>query len=135
MVLVLIFVYPIKLITQITVEYFSEILAWEFLSTGLFQSESWSSELVWVNFVYLAIGLFLLSVILTAFYQNSLRFSEELSITSEEARYCTNSSLIWGGSGCDGCFIFNHSECSIAGEDTVCRVYLFFFTFDNFSCP
>ncbi len=95
-VLVLIFVYPIKLITQITVEYFSEILAWEFLSTGLFQSESWSSELVWVNFVYLAIGLFLLSVILIAFYQNSLRFSEELSITSEEARYCTNSSLIWG---------------------------------------
>ena len=50
-VLVLVFVYPMKLIAQITVEYFSVIFDWNFLSTGLFESESWSSELVWVIFL------------------------------------------------------------------------------------
>ncbi len=95
-VLTLIFVYPIKMINQITVEYFSQNLGWDFLLTGLFQSEGWYLELVWVIFVYLAIGLIMLSIILIAFYQNTLRFSEELSITLEEVRYCTDLSLIWG---------------------------------------
>ena len=95
-VLTLIFVYPIKMINQITVEYFSQNLGWDFLLTGLFQSEGWCLELVWVIFVYLAIGLIMLSIILIAFYQNTLRFSEELSITLEEVKFCTYLSLIWG---------------------------------------
>ena len=95
-VLTLIFVYPIKMINQITVEYFSQNRGLEFLLRGLFQSEGWSPELIWVIFVYLAIGLFMLSIILIAFYQNTLRFSEELSITLEEVKFCTYLSLIWG---------------------------------------
>jgi len=95
-VLVLVFVYPMKLIAQITVEYFSDIFDWNFLSTGLFESESWSSELVWVIFLYVAIGLILLSVILIAFYQNTLNFGEEISITEEEIKHCITFTLIWG---------------------------------------
>ena len=95
-VLTLIFVYPIKLMNQITVEYFSENLGWGFLLRGLFQSEGWSQGLVSVIFVYLGIGLILLSIILIAFYQNALRFSEELSITLDEVRYCDHLSLVWG---------------------------------------
>ena len=95
-VLVLVFVYPMKLIAQITVEYFSVIFDWNFLSTGLFESESWSSELVWVIFLYVAIGLILLSVILIAFYQNTLNFGEEISITEEEIKHCITFTLIWG---------------------------------------
>ena len=95
-VLVLVFVYPMKLIAQITVEYFSDIFDWNFLSTGLFESESWSTELVWVIFLYVAIGLILLSVILIAFYQNTLNFGEEISITEEEIKHCITFTLIWG---------------------------------------
>lgn len=95
-VLVLVFVYPMKLIAQITVEYFSVIFDWNFLSTGLFESESWSPELVWVIFLYVAIGLILLSVILIAFYQNTLNFGEEISITEEEIKHCITFTLIWG---------------------------------------
>lgn len=95
-VLVLVFVYPMKLIAQITVEYFSVIFDWNFLSTGLFESESWSSELVWVIFLYVAIGLIFLSLILIAFYQNTLKFGQELSITEEETKHCITFSLIWG---------------------------------------
>ena len=94
--LVLVFVYPMKLIAQITVEYFSVIFDWNFLSTGLFESESWSSELVWVIFLYVAIGLIFLSLILIAFYQNTLKFGQELSITEEETEHCITFSLIWG---------------------------------------
>ena len=96
MVLVLVFVYPMKLIAQITVEYFSVTFDWNFLSTGLFESESWSSELVWVIFLYVAIGLILLSLILIAFYQNTLKFGQELSITEDETKYCITFLLIWG---------------------------------------
>ena len=96
MVVVLVFVYPMKLIAQITVEYFSVIFDWSFLSTGLFESESWSSELIWVIFLYVAIGLILLSSILIAFYQNTLRFGQELSISEEEMKHCITFSLIWG---------------------------------------
>ena len=92
-VLVLVFVYPMKLIAQITVEYFSVIFDWNFLSTGLFESESWSSELVWVIFLYVAIGLIFLSIILIAFYQNTLKFGQELSITEEETKHCITFSL------------------------------------------
>ena len=95
-VLVLVFVYPMKLIAQITVEYFSVIFDWNFLSTGLFELESWSTELVWVIFLYVAIGLILLSVILIAFYQNTLNFGEEISITEEEIKHCITFTLIWG---------------------------------------
>ena len=94
--LVLVFVYPMKLIAQITVEYFSVIFDWNFLSTGLFESESWSSELVWVIFLYVAIGLIFLSLILIAFYQNTLKFGQELSITEEETEHCITFPLIWG---------------------------------------
>tara|TARA_Y100001970_G_scaffold281484_1_gene392357 strand:- start:107 stop:862 length:756 start_codon:yes stop_codon:yes gene_type:complete len=96
LVLVFVFVYPMKLIAQITVEYFSVIFDWNFLSTGLFESESWSSELVWVIFLYVGIGLLLLSLILIAFYQNTLNFGKKLSITEEETRHCITFTLIWG---------------------------------------
>ena len=48
------------------------------------------------DFLYVAIGLIFLSLILIAFYQNTLKFGQELSITEEETEHCITFSLIWG---------------------------------------
>ena len=95
-ILVLIFVYPIKLIMQTTVEFFAVNRDLEFFYTGLFESPGWSGAEASVIFEYVSVGLILLSAILIAFYQNALRFGEELSITDDEHRYCVTNSLIWG---------------------------------------
>lgn len=97
-ILVLVFVYPIKLMMQTTVLYFS--LAWfelDFMNTGLFDGPGWDEpEVVGQLFIYVAVGLISLSAILISFYQNTLRYREELVLNENEIRYCIENSLVWG---------------------------------------
>ncbi|NKB32207.1 MAG: DUF1211 domain-containing protein [Pseudomonadales bacterium] len=95
--LVLVFVYPIKLMMQTTVLYFSLVwFGFEFMDTGLFDSPGWGTEDdVGQLFIYVAIGLMALSAILISFYQNALRFREELVMNKKEIKYCVHNTLAW----------------------------------------
>jgi hypothetical protein len=90
-VLVLISVYPIKLMVQATVIYFTN----DALSTGLFANEGWDNNSVASLFVYFSLGLFTLSVILVSLYWNALRFKEQLVLSDYEVYYCKYSTVSW----------------------------------------
>ena len=89
-VLMLVFVYLIKLMMQATVLYISlNIFDTRVLDTGLFDDIGWEYlQLVVALFTYVAVGLISLGAIIVAFYQNALRYAKELHITAFERDYC-----------------------------------------------
>lgn len=95
--LVLVFVYPIKLIMQATVLFTSlTIFETDVLNTGLFENTGWQDNEVADLFVFVAMGLIALSMIIVAFYQNTLRYTRELRLTNYEISYCQEMTLNWG---------------------------------------
>lgn len=95
--LVLIFIYPIKLVSQATVLYFSlAVFDIEALNTGMFESEGWANNEVAGLFIYVAIFLIFLALILIAFSQNALRYQRELQLNAIEKKYCYEITITWG---------------------------------------
>jgi hypothetical protein len=90
-VLVLIFVYPIKLMVQATVVYFTD----DILNTGLFTDGGWDDNSVVSLFVYFSLGLFTLSIILISLYWNALRFKAQLVLSEYEVYFCKYSCVPW----------------------------------------
>jgi len=83
-VLVLIFVYPIKLMTQATVVYLSDGV----LGMEIFETAGWENNSVASLFVYFSLGLIALSVIIVSLYMNALRFKRELVLSDFEVHFC-----------------------------------------------
>lgn len=95
-VLVLIFVYPIKLISQATVQYFAlAVLDIESMNTGLFDNPGWANNEVADLFVYVALFLIALAGIVIAFSQNALRYQSSLHLNEVEKRYCYEMTITW----------------------------------------
>lgn len=90
-VLVLIFVYPIKLMVQATVVYVTD----DVFGTGLFENSVWDDGSVGSLFIYFSLGLFTLSVIIICLYWNALRFKQQLVLSEYEVYYCKYSSIAW----------------------------------------
>lgn len=86
--LVLTFVYPIKLMVQLSIS---------FLSGGFLQQNLQIMELADVVnlMIYFGVGLMALSLILIALYQNSLRHREELILSAYEVFFCKLATLTW----------------------------------------
>lgn len=86
--LVLTFVYPIKLMVQLSISY---------LSGGALQQNLEIMELsdVVSLMVYFGMGLMALSLILIALYQNSLRQREQLLLSEFEVVFCKIACLTW----------------------------------------
>lgn len=96
-ILMLVFVYPIKLMAQATVIFFtSTLLGFSLFDTGLFENVGWADNTVSGLFVFVALGLIALGSIIIAFYQNSLRFAQELHMTDYERIYCHLTTVAWG---------------------------------------
>lgn len=90
-VLVLIFVYPIKLMMQATVLYLSDGV----FGMELFADEGWANNSVASLFVYFSLGLVALSMILISLYMNALRFKRELVLSDFEIYFCKHSCIRW----------------------------------------
>jgi uncharacterized membrane protein len=86
--LVLIFVYPIKLMVQLSIS---------FLSRGALQQNLEIMELADVInlMVYFGLGLMALCFILIALYQNSLRQRQQLVLSEYEVIFCKLACLTW----------------------------------------
>ena len=95
--LMLVFAYPIKLMIQATVLYIPlNIFDARVLDTGLFDDRGWEDlQSVVGLFMYVAVGLISLGAIIVTFYQNALRYAEELHITAFERDYCHKITLAW----------------------------------------
>ena len=94
--LVLIFVYPLKLIFQATVLYLSVVFfETDALNTGLFDNAGWDNNEVAGLFVYVALGLIALALIIIAFFQNALRYQQQLQLNAHEKDYCYQMTLVW----------------------------------------
>ena len=94
--LVLIFVYPIKLMLQATVIYFGVFtFGIELLDTGLFDNSGWENNQLSELFFFVAIGLMALACIIISLYQNALRYREELRLNQIEQGFCKRTSLTW----------------------------------------
>ena len=89
--LVLVFVYPIKLMAQATVLYTSRGV----LGTDIFSLGGWDENQVAVLFVYFGIGLVALSAILIALYLNALRQKMTLRLTPFEECICQKAVARW----------------------------------------
>jgi len=89
--LVLIFVYPIKLMVQATVVYLSDGA----LGIYLFDNPGWENNSVADLFVYFSLGLIALSVIIICLYQNALRFKDALVLNPHEVQFCQRKTLSW----------------------------------------
>ena len=83
--LVLIFVYPIKLMVQITLMYYSGA---DMGSQGIGD--------VATLFVYFGLGLIALSFIIIGLYQNLLRLRQQLLLSEYEVAFCKMSCMAWG---------------------------------------
>ncbi len=81
--LVLIFVYPIKLMVQATVIYLSQGA----LGTDIFTTGGWENNEV--------AGLFALSLLIISFYVNTLRYYQELRLSKHEIFYCKRAIYTW----------------------------------------
>ncbi len=86
--LVLIFLYPLKMV-------FIGMFAW--LTDGYLLTRDYNSSLEELAnlFVYFAAGFISLAVIFYFFYWNTLRNSEQLSLTEYECYYCKTESIYW----------------------------------------
>ena len=89
--LVLIFVYPIKLMIQATVSYLSDGM----LGIDLFSPGGWSDAGLASLFVYFGLGLIALSLILISLHMNTLRFSKVLRLLDDEIFYCRRIAITW----------------------------------------
>jgi hypothetical protein len=89
--LVLVFVYPIKLMAQATVLYISD----DKLGTDIFALGGWDDNQVAILFVYFGIGLIALSAILIALYLNALRHKDYLRLTPFEETLCKRNCATW----------------------------------------
>ncbi|MBT3530686.1 MAG: DUF1211 domain-containing protein [Gammaproteobacteria bacterium] len=89
--LVLIFVYPIKLMVQATVIYLSDGA----LGTDIFSSGGWDNNEVVSLFVYFGLGLLALSLLIISFYVNSLRYRRELCLSNYKVFYCNRAIYTW----------------------------------------
>lgn len=79
--LVLIFVYPLKLMLQSGIFYFSEGL----IGANIFvDAEEWTETDVSNMFVFMAAGVLSLALIVIALYLNGLRFREQLRLNAYE---------------------------------------------------
>lgn len=79
--LVLIFVYPLKLMLQSGIFYFSEGL----IGANIFvDAEEWTETDVPNMFVFMAAGVLSLALIIIALYLNGLRFREQLRLNAYE---------------------------------------------------
>lgn len=90
-VLVLIFVYPIKLMMQATVLYLSDGV----FGMEIFDNEGWANNSVASLFVYFSLGLIALSIILISLHMNALRFRRELILSSFEIHFCKHACVSW----------------------------------------
>ncbi len=90
-VLVLIFVYPIKLMVQATVVYATD----DMFATGLFDNGGWDNNSVASLFVYFSFGLLVLSIIIISLYWNALRFKHQLVLSEYEIYYCKHATIPW----------------------------------------
>lgn len=90
-VLVLIFVYPIKLMMQATVVYFTN----DYFGSGLFDDIGWSNNSVVSLFLFFSLGLFTLSIIIVSLYWNAYRFKDQLRLSNYEIYYCKYSTVSW----------------------------------------
>ena len=86
--LILISVYPIKLVVQLSISYFSG---------GVLQQ---NLEIMDVSevinlFIYFGLGLMALSFILIALYQNALRLWEQLVLSEFEIAFCKVACITW----------------------------------------
>ena len=86
--LVLIFIYPIKLMCQLTVSYLSEG------SLGTPLSPMDGNDVASL-IIYFAIGLLALSLIIISLYQNALHHQDELVLSDYEKYFCKRMSLAW----------------------------------------
>ena len=112
--LMLIFVYPIKLVIQLSVSY---------LLRGMLGTEP--PAMLWSDmaelFVYFALGLVALSVIIICLYQNSLRHEQELVLTKYAVYYCKRMRLTWivvaltAMLSCLAALLVNESTISVPG--------------------
>jgi hypothetical protein len=112
--LMLIFVYPIKLVTQLSVSY---------LSRGMLGTEL--PAMLWSDIaqlcIYFGLGLMALAVIIICFYENSLRHKEELVLTKYEVYYCKRMRLTWivvaltAMLSCLAALLVNESTISVPG--------------------
>ena len=94
--LVLIFVYPIKLMMQATVIYISRaVFEIRIFDNGLFEVEGWAEGQVVDLFIYFALGLIALSFITIAFYVNALRYRVALRLNTYELNFCRLTILDW----------------------------------------
>lgn len=103
-VLVLIFVYPIKLMMQATVLYFSEGA----IGPDLFSDPGWDNNSVSSLFAYFSLGLLALSSIIVMLYRNALRHREELVLNDYEVHLCSHACIPWlclGGTAVASVFI------------------------------
>ncbi|HCO10729.1 MAG TPA: hypothetical protein DIT42_06230 [Gammaproteobacteria bacterium] len=89
--LVLVFVYPIKLMAQATVLYSSG----DALGTDIFVLGGWDDNQVAILFIYFGFGLIGLSAILVALYLNALRYRSELQLRHLEVFFCKKACLTW----------------------------------------
>lgn len=87
-ILMLVFVYPIKLMMQATVLYISLKYGIQVFDNGLFDDIGWANGAMAGLFVYVAVGLISLDSLIIAFYQNALRHGKKLHITAYERDSC-----------------------------------------------
>lgn len=90
-VLVLIFVYPIKLMIQASVEYISGGA----MGMALFDDIGWANNSVASLFIYFSLGLIALSFILISLYLNALRFKRQLVLSNYEVHFCQHACVSW----------------------------------------
>lgn len=90
-VLVLIFVYPIKLMMQASVEYLSDGA----MGMQLFDDIGWANNSVASLFVYFSLGIIALSIIIVSLYLNALRFRRQLVLSKYEIHFCEHACVSW----------------------------------------
>lgn len=110
--LVLVFVYPIKLMAQAAVLY----LSGDALGTDIFVLGGWDDNQVAVLFIHFGFGLIGLSAILVALYLNALRYRNELQLRHLEVFFCKQACLTWiivataAALSCITAFVFYDNE-------------------------
>jgi uncharacterized membrane protein len=87
--LVLIFIYPIKLVFMAIFNYWT----FGYLSPNFAASGGWPE--VSNMFIYFAIGIMCLSLLVISLYQNTLRYRDELHLVSYEIFFCKRRSIDW----------------------------------------
>ncbi|PCJ26913.1 MAG: hypothetical protein COA96_04595 [SAR86 cluster bacterium] len=121
--LVLIFVYPIKLISQATVVHLSDGR----LGMEVFDNSGWENTGIADLFLYFSVGFIFLSLLIMALYLNSLRFKKQLRLNIIEIQFCHRMIV-----SCSAVTVVAISSCIIAmvAEDNIeIAGYVYFLLF------